>query len=179
MTINTVFASELVGIKELQDALKEFGINADKELAEIVKGTAQNIRSHAIKSIQRGPKTGTTYHRVAGEKYATIRAGGEDGSPVAFIPNADIAGKSATHKASAPGEAPATDTGGLWQSIDADIDGKTAEVVAKSEYAHLLEFGTQKMEARPFMLPAVEKESPKWEKRLQGVIDAAAKGIIK
>jgi HK97 gp10 family phage protein len=142
----------LTGSAELQAALKEFGIQADKELAMAVRGTAQNIRSHAIKSIQRGPKSGTVY---------------EKGTP------------KRTHRASAPGEAPATDTGRLVGSINASVEGKTAEVVADTEYATWLEFGTQDMGARPFMAPAVEKERPAWEKRLDRIVDAAAKGIIK
>lgn len=142
----------LAGTDELRKALKEFGINADRELAQIVKGTAQNIRTHAIKSIQRGAKTGVVY-----EKYKPSR----------------------THKASAPGQAPATDTGMLANSINANINGKKAEIVADTEYAVPLEFGTQKMQPRPFMFPAMEKERPAWNRRLDGIVNRAAKGIIK
>jgi len=143
---------ELTGSKEVQDALREFGIQADAQLAAIVQGTAQNIRTHAIKSIQRGTKSGIVYQKSSPER---------------------------THRASAAGEAPATDTGRLANSIVANIDGKTAEVIADTEYAAWLEFGTQNMEARPFMVPAMEKERPKFEERLNKVVDAAAKGILK
>jgi HK97 gp10 family phage protein len=144
--------ASLSGVVELRAALREFGIQADKELADIVRGTAQNIRTHAVKSIQRGPKTGVEY-----QKYKPNRR----------------------HRASAPGQAPATDTGRLAGAIKADINGKKAEVVADTEYAAWLEFGTQDMEPRPFMVPAMEKERPAWERRLNGVVDKAAKGIIK
>jgi len=142
----------LTGTDELRRALREFSINADREIAQIVNGTAQNIRTHAIKSVQRGTKSGTVYEKTS--------------------PNR-------THRASAPGEAPATDTGLLANSIKAEIDGKKAEIVADTEYAAWLEFGTQKMQPRPFMFPAMEKERPKWKARLNRIVDAAAKGIIK
>lgn len=142
----------LTGADELRKALAEFSINADKELADVVRGTAQNIRTHAIKSIQRGTKSGIEY-----QKYSPRR----------------------THRASAAGEAPATDTGRLANSIQADIQGKQATVFTNLEYAPWLEFGTQKIEPRPFMVPAMKKERPKFEQRLSRIVDAAAKGIIK
>ena len=142
----------LTGTDELRRALREFGINADREIAQIVNGTAQNIRTHAIKSIQRGTKSGIVYEKTSPKR---------------------------THKASAPGEAPATDTGLLANSIQADIEGRQATVFTNTEYAPWLEFGTQDMEPRPFMFPAMEKERPKWEARLNRIVDAAAKGIIK
>lgn len=143
---------QLTGTDELKRALREFGLQADNQIKQIVQGTAQNVRSHAIRSIQRGPKSGATY-----EKYQPNRV----------------------HRASAPGQAPATDTGRLAGSIQADIRGREAEVSANAEYAAFLEFGTQDMEARPFLFPALEKERPAWERRLQRIVDEAAKGIIK
>ena len=144
--------AQLTGTVELRAALRKFGVNANGEIAQIVNGTAQNIRTHAIKSIQRGTKSGLVYEKTSPKR---------------------------THKSSAPGEAPATDTGRLANSINAEIDGKKAEIVADTEYAAWLEFGTQSIEPRPFMLPAMEKERPKWEARLNRIVDAAAKGIIK
>lgn len=64
------------------------------------------------------------------------------------------------HQASAPGEMPAVDTGALVGSIAVDaVPGRTwAEVSSSMEYAPHLEYGTVQMEARPFMVPAVEDE---------------------
>ena len=159
--------AQLTGTAELKRALAEFGINADKQLADIVRGTAFMVRTHAIKSIQSGPKTGRSYKR--GKK---------------------------THIASAPGQAPATDRGDLASAIEADIEGKNAIVgirggkktkptnenkksVTIEDYALALEFGTRKMAARPFLFPALEKERPAWNRRLNSIVDQAAKGIIK
>lgn len=144
--------AQLTGTAELKRALAEFGINADKELANIVNGTAQNVRTHAIRSIQRGTKSGITYDKIDPKR---------------------------THRASAPGEAPATDTGRLANSIEADIEGKNATVFTNVNYAPWLEFGTRTIAPRPFMFPALEKERPAWDRRLQGIVDQAAKGIIK
>lgn len=66
------------------------------------------------------------------------------------------------HQASAPGEAPATNTGDLARSVKIrrDGDGKTWYIVAGASYASYLEFGTEIMEARPFMTPAFVQALP-------------------
>lgn len=144
--------AQLTGTAELKRALAEFGINADRQLADIVNGTAQNVRTHAVRSVQRGPKTGEVYEKINPRR---------------------------THRASAPGEAPATDTGRLANDIKADIQGKNATVFTDVEYAPFLEFGTRTIEPRPFLFPALEKERPAWNRRLNAIVDQAAKGIIK
>ncbi len=63
----------------------------------------------------------------------------------------------APHQASAPGEAPAIDTGNLVNSIQVELTGPAAAVVYTNvEYAPYLEFGTIDMEPRPFLQPAVD-----------------------
>jgi HK97 gp10 family phage protein len=142
----------LTGNKQLLANLRKFGAAADKYVADVVNGTAQNIRTTAIRSIQRGTKSGVVY-----QKYAPNR----------------------THQASAPGQAPASDTGRLANSITADIEGKQATVTAGTEYAAPLEFGTRDIEPRPFMVPAMEQERPKFNARLQKIVDAGTKGLLK
>jgi HK97 gp10 family phage protein len=140
----------LTGDKQLIENIRKFGAEADKALAQIVMATAQNVRTHAIRAIQGGPKNGKSY-----EKYAPRR----------------------THRASAPGQAPATDTGRLASSIMADITGLTAEVSANVQYAAPLEFGTVNMAPRPFLQPALESEREKFNARLQRLADQASKGL--
>lgn len=67
------------------------------------------------------------------------------------------------HKASAPGEAPATDTGGLVRSITYVVDSNNDLVIIKcsralAPYALVLEYGSAngKLLARPFMRPGVK-----------------------
>lgn len=59
-----------------------------------------------------------------------------------------------SHRASAPGEAPAIDTGNLINSIGSGPMGKTSAIVwASAEYAEVLEMRRN----RQFFTPAVEK----------------------
>jgi HK97 gp10 family phage protein len=63
------------------------------------------------------------------------------------------------HRASAPGEAPAIDTGALVNSIQTDMDGPAQAVVSTNvDYAVYQEYGTRLMAPRPFFAPATEAE---------------------
>lgn len=62
-----------------------------------------------------------------------------------------------THRASAPGHPPATDTGALLRSIQFTPEPKGASVGSRIVYARYLEYGTTKMAARPVWRPAAEK----------------------
>jgi len=77
-------------------------------------------------------------------------------------------------RASAPGQPPMTDTGRLVNSIEFDrIGDLTATVGSKLAYATYLEYGTSRMEARPFFRPAVEQIGPKYIERLERAINGA------
>ena len=121
-------------VKNLKKALSQLE-NLDKQLEpdfqEIVKGGAQLIRGEAIKSIQTGAKSGIVYQM--------------------YNPRRE-------HRASAPGQAPASDTGNLVSKII--VKQKTRNITnveSNANYSAYLEYGTSKMEPRPFMLPAFEK----------------------
>jgi phage gpG-like protein len=65
------------------------------------------------------------------------------------------------HIASAPGEAPAVDTGTLIGSIQMAQDSTlTAKVGTAVEYALYLELGTRKMQPRPVWREAVDDLLP-------------------
>jgi HK97 gp10 family phage protein len=65
----------------------------------------------------------------------------------------------AGHVASAPGEPPNRDTGHLDTNIETLMDGPLRAIVSSNaRYSKPLEFGTSKMEARPFMRPAAQLE---------------------
>lgn len=98
---------------------------------------ANLVRNEAISLILDTPKTGRIYRR--GDK---------------------------EHQASAPGEAPASDTGTLVGRIrvdDSKLSDLRARVVASTAYAAHLEYGTQKMEPRPFMRPALANKKQEIE----------------
>ena len=126
-----------IKIKGLEPTLKNLRLlqnGLDKELTNVLRGGGQLIRGEAIRSIQTGPKSGRTY-----EKYNPRR----------------------THKASAPGQAPASDKGNLVSQIMSVADGKNTLVESRAEYSKFLEFGTSKMLPRPFLFPASEKSTKK------------------
>lgn len=79
------------------------------------------------------------------------------------------------HQASAPGEAPATDTGKLVAGITVvmDGDGLGASVESRAGYSRELEFGTVNLGARPFLTPALEKLRPKISKMIRDAIKKA------
>jgi HK97 gp10 family phage protein len=69
------------------------------------------------------------------------------------ITRGSISGKG--HVPSRPGEPPNADTRLLDTSIDTIVVGPNrVDVVSSAPYSAALEFGTSKMEARPFMGPA-------------------------
>lgn len=93
------------------------------------------------RKIQRGSKTGRIYR-----KYNPKR----------------------THQASAPGESPATDTGGLVSSGFHEIEtgGLIVNIGFAKLYAAMLEFGTRRMRPRPFMKPALDENRSRLSKIL-------------
>ena len=127
-----------IQVKNIKEALKKFdSLKKDLEqpFREVILGSAQLIRGEAIKDIQTGAKSGRIY-----EKYNPRR----------------------THRASAPGQSPASDTGNLVRNIivrQVDIDNVAVE--SNATYSSFLEFGTSKMLARPFLFPATERSRPK------------------
>lgn len=71
------------------------------------------------------------------------------------------------HQASAPGEAPAFDTGDLLRGLtvkgEETPEGATVTVESRAPYSVFLEKGTSKMLPRPFMMPTVMREIPAME----------------
>lgn len=67
------------------------------------------------------------------------------------------------HRASAPGEAPASVTGRLLRSIRVIIDRKSlvVKIRAAARHALWLEYGTVKMAPRPFIRPALRNSKKK------------------
>lgn len=109
----------------------------------IIVGT-ERTRSEAIRLILDTPKTGWLYFRAGISKVSKSGASFSGG-----------------HRASAPGEAPASDTGTLVSRINVDYSrlGELVGIVRSSaEHAPYLEYGTAKMEPRPHMRPALANQ---------------------
>lgn len=103
-------------------------------------GGVKLVENDAKKAVARGPKTGRIYKR-----------------------------RGVTHQASAPGQAPATDTGMLARNIVSSAKDGVAVVEARTKYAVHLEYGTRRTAARPFLTPAVERNRA----RIQGLVRSA------
>lgn len=123
---------------------------------QVVGSIATEI-ANAAKTSMRGAKHGRAYakgvskwRRVKGQKVAAaIRL----------------------HRASAPGEAPAIDTGNLVNSIEAVRIGNAHwRVNVYAEYGAFLEFGTSRMQPRPFLRPACRKGEALFERMVAQVI---------
>ena len=142
----TTLDVDIVGLKALTDQLIALGADADDVIEGAIFDLANETRNLAVAGISGGAKTGRTYRRG-----------------------------NVTHIASAPGQYPATDRGGLVNSIKAIISGTTAIVGTKVEYGPMLEFGTSRMAARPWLLPSFKAASIGLEKGLKAAIEARVK----
>ena len=159
---------KLEGLDELQDKLRLLGIEAKREVDKAVQATGLEIRGDIVKRIQQGPKTGAVYDSV----FARV-----NGRVVPIGPRTGN-NLSPTHQASAPGEAPATDTGNLASRIDFKREGPMSATVGSNVvYAAHLEFGAPraKIEPRPSWVPAIEAARPKYIARLEAALERAAK----
>lgn len=73
-----------------------------------------------------------------------------------------MVGGGSPHAPSAPGQPPHVDTGHLKDSIGFEMTGQTSgEVTAGADYSAMLEYGTSRMPARPFLTPAVDRVAGK------------------
>lgn len=144
---------QVKGIKEALKSLKALEKDLQEPFREVIKGGAQLIRGEAIKSIQTGPKSGRTY-----EKYNPRR----------------------THRASAPGQAPASDTGNLVSQIQVkSTNPDEVTVESGANYSKFLEFGTSKILPRPFLFPATERSRPKIQQAVFNKVVQTIKRLIK
>jgi len=64
-------------------------------------------------------------------------------------------------------------TGYLRSSIYAKISGCVAEIGAEATYALLVEFGTSRMRAQPYLYPSIQEYLPRLEQIICEAIDAA------
>jgi HK97 gp10 family phage protein len=116
----------------------------EKAISEEFITTANVIRNHIIKSMRSTPRiTRPKKNRVTGSQSGNYNwmSGGK------------------LHIPSSPGYAPAVDTGDLIKSIKMDVRLHEVEIGSnlkgkKGKYPIFLEFGTENMEARPWLEPA-------------------------
>lgn len=155
------------GTGKLLKQLSELGDDARQEAERIVEMTGQKIRTDAATSILTEPKTGRTYEDV----FVRI-----NGKVVPIQKRADAKRNlSAVHRASAPGEPPASDTGTLVGSLKWEGNALEGKVFSRLKYAFWLEYGTKYMKERPFMRPAVKKNRRWFINKLKAAIEQSAR----
>lgn len=134
------------GLDALKAKLNAMPGEVEKAVQDGLMAVALIARADAQRRILNGPKTGRIYKR----------------------------GKKGTHQASAPGEAPAADTGALARNeniLAEAVPGQIAvNLVARMPYAVHLEYGTVRMAARPFMRPAADVASAQGSKIILGYV---------
>lgn len=101
----------------------EIAARIRREVMVAVVNGAEGVLAEGNSLIQSPPKTGRIYRR-----------------------------RGVSHQASAPGEPPASDTGRLVNSgrTEFDVPKLLGRVIWSTDYAEPLEYGTQKMEPRPY-----------------------------
>lgn len=127
-------------VQLVYNCIPELTASAERLAEMVVERTAQGAVAHAKVSMAE-PKSGRTYPRGA------VRRGkGEKRRVVAYR----------FHRASAPGEAPAIDTGHLVNSFFTKKLGRLVRIIGvNAEYAAALEFGTERIAPRPYLRPAL------------------------
>lgn len=113
-----------VNIDRLKKEMRAAVKRGDVLLDDVLFDIAADTHGNAVQGIAKGPATGRIY-----EKYNPRR----------------------THQASAPGEYPMTDLGGLVSSVKMEQEGKVYRVGTGLMYGKYLEFGTTRMAPRPWL----------------------------
>lgn len=140
-------AMKIEGLDEFKRAIAEAKRDVRAKAEKAVHRSTLRVQTAAVKRIQRGPKTGRVY-----ERGDTLR------------------GNKPTHQASAPGQPPASDSGRLASSIETYVSGLEGWVFTKVEYAKGLELGTSKIKPRPWLLPSIEEDAPRFRAELMEIL---------
>jgi hypothetical protein len=112
--------------------------------SKVIRKVTYDVQATIVDRIRLGPKTGRIYKRRRKGKAGLRKGKG------AFI----------YHRASAPGESPATDLGFLINSVQVTpfVNPLQGEVVVAASYAVYLEQGAPRanLEPRPYIAPAIQ-----------------------
>ena len=118
------------------------------KLNDTLKALEKSAGRHAKSAYIAGGKL------VEGEAKKSIM----ETSPGREVTRTRKGGKSYSHIAAAAGNAPNNDTGDLARSINTEVVSDGVLVGTNLQYGKHLEFGTKKMGARPWLMPALTKK---------------------
>lgn len=138
--------ARIEGLAALYAALDGATAELDAAIGGVLDATGLEVRSEIIRRYNSGPATGRIY-----QKYNPRR----------------------THQASAPGQAPMSDTGRLANATTYKKDRPLAVAVEnRLEYATALEYGTRTIRARPVWRQVALEAEPKLKRRLETTVAA-------
>lgn len=140
------FSVKIEGGKELREKLKSLGPEIKAGVDIVNNATGLELRTEIVKGYHEGNKVGIVY-----QKYNPRR----------------------THQASEEGQAPASDTGRLANSVVYFAEHGGVAVKAFADYGSWLEFGTFNIAPRPLWVPEANKMKPKYIGRLEKMIARA------
>lgn len=135
----------IVNLNDLDPALDRYDERIRRVVLKWLNAVGLLVVNKAKQSILKGPASGTIYRK--------------------YNPRRD-------HRASAPGEAPASDTGTLARSVNLEVRERLHEVDVGTDVKHgkHLELGTRLMSARPWLLPALHKMKNKFVPLLKAMM---------
>lgn len=135
-----------ITVKGAEDAIRATG----KAVEKIEEELAYRIVDEARMLIDSSIPSGRLYRR------GSFRRGQSRGLNTGVGRRARGAG-SRIHRASAPGQPPAEDSGRTYRAITVRRMANGRYRIRFGGVAGYLEFGTRNMKARPFIVPAIEK----------------------
>lgn len=152
-------AVEIEGLDELLSGLEKLPKQMQKTLKKQMRRAGSTVRSAARKKM-RGTRAGRIYYKRAEYK-----------------PREWLTDKP-KYKASRPGEGPKRVVGALSRSLTVRVSKSGKSVVVRTSWptAHLLEYGTDTMEARPYLSTAMEQESQRIYDLIEAGVAEALKG---
>lgn len=133
---------------KLQGKVKKLDTSIKRAVIQGLQQLAPQVQDYARGLILSGPKSGRIYTR-----YNPFRV----------------------HQASAPGQAPASDTGHLVSTIQAKVDPTQFNLsLSAGGAARELEYGTHKMAPRPFMRRTIMA----FRKKIVTTIQKSIRGVL-
>lgn len=119
--------------------IKEVSAEIEKTAKERMEKAVVEVRNEVLQTLS-GNRSGRTYK---------------------------VPGTQKIYTASSPGEPPASATGALRQSITFEVEGEGKKIIGRvgsnTKYAPMLEFGTSRMAARPWLRKSFEQSEQKVE----------------
>ncbi|MBZ9975482.1 HK97-gp10 family putative phage morphogenesis protein [Mesorhizobium sp. BR-1-1-10] len=136
------------GADKLIKQLNRLPLQARSGIGTALAGSVVMLDAYAKQKIQGGARSGRVYRR-----------------------------RSISHQASAPGEFPKTDTGQLVASLFFRVaaDKLSAFFGTKLAYGRYLEFGTSRMQARPWLRPTLRANRDAITLRIRNAVNEALK----